>query len=54
VAALEGLTAPEALVLAHGAGTIVEVAIAVVLFFLVVAGVVWTRRVEAREQTPPE
>jgi hypothetical protein len=40
--------------LAHGAGTIVEVGFAVVLFFLVVAGVVWTRRVEAREQLPPE
>jgi hypothetical protein len=40
--------------LAHGAGTIVELTIAVVLFFLVVAGVVWTRRVEGRGQLPPE
>jgi hypothetical protein len=48
VAALEGL------ILAHGAGTIVEVAIAAVLLLLIVAGVVWTRRLEAREQLPPE
>jgi hypothetical protein len=48
VAALDGL------ILAHGSGTIVEVGVAVALLFLVIGAIVWGRRVEAREQRPPE